>query len=287
MSTGGDSDSSDRLLITLVLAASLHAVLILGVSFDLSRPERIAKPLDITLVKYARQPAPAKADYLAQSNRLGSGSAQEKGTPAAEPRSPVGDAVPVDKPALYEPPATRPRSLRKETKSVKKIAAETGLTNEDAHAAKEPPKISAHSLSQQIAEFSAELTKAQNEATRRPKIRYINSVNAHQYRVAAYEKAWQDKVERIGNLNYPDEARRKKLSGDLLLSVGINQDGSVHSIKVRRSSGYSTLDDAAVRIVRLAAPFAPWPDGLRDEADVLVITRTWQFLSDHRMKTDN
>ena len=114
---------------------------------------------------------------------------------------------------------------------------------------------------------------------------YVNSVNAHKYKAAAYERTWQDKVERIGNLNYPDEARRKNLSGGLLLSVGIKPDGSIHSIQVRRSSGESVLDDAAVRIVRLSAPFSPFPEELKQEADVLVITRTWKFSNDNRVET--
>ena len=99
------------------------------------------------------------------------------------------------------------------------------------------------------------------------------------YKAAAYEKAWQAKVERLGNLNYPNEARRKKLSGSLILSVGLNDDGSIYNIKVRHSSGHKVLDDAAVQIVRLAAPFAPFPDGLKEQADVLVITRTWKFFN--------
>ncbi|MEJ2760202.1 MAG: energy transducer TonB [Gammaproteobacteria bacterium] len=92
-------------------------------------------------------------------------------------------------------------------------------------------------------------------------------------------EAWRAKVERVGNLNYPQEAQRQGLSGSLILDVALNPDGSVKKIIVRRSSGYKVLDDAAIRIVKLASPFAPFPDDIRKETDILHITRTWQFLA--------
>ncbi len=95
-------------------------------------------------------------------------------------------------------------------------------------------------------------------------------------------EAWRQKVERIGNLNYPDEARRRKLSGNLLLDVALNPDGSINEITLRRSSGERALDDAAVRIVKLAAPYAKFPDDIRKDVDILHIERTWQFLSGNR-----
>jgi len=86
-------------------------------------------------------------------------------------------------------------------------------------------------------------------------------------------------VERVGNLNYPDDARKNRLSGSLVLDVALNADGSVDQITIRRSSGSKILDDAAVRIVELSSPFAPFPDHIKQETDILHITRTWQFLN--------
>ena len=96
-------------------------------------------------------------------------------------------------------------------------------------------------------------------------------------------EAWHAKVEKIGNLNYPDEARRKKLSGSLMLDVALNPDGTINEIVLRRSSGHRVLDDAAIRIVRLAAPFARFPDDIREETDILHIERTWQFLGSNQL----
>jgi protein TonB len=129
-----------------------------------------------------------------------------------------------------------------------------------------------------LASLNAELEQRLDSKARRPRQKYI-SANTREYRYAAYMEAWRAKVERIGNLNYPDEARQRQLSGALLLDVALNPDGSVREITVRRSSGHQVLDDAAVRIVELAAPFAPFPDDIRREVDVLHVTRTWKFLN--------
>jgi protein TonB len=88
---------------------------------------------------------------------------------------------------------------------------------------------------------------------------------------------WRGKVEKIGNLNYPEAARAQKLYGSLVLTVAIRADGSVESVQVDRSSGKKILDAAAVRIVQLAAPYAGFPPDIRRDTDILHITRTWTF----------
>lgn len=109
------------------------------------------------------------------------------------------------------------------------------------------------------------------------------STSTREYRFAAYMEEWRASVERVGNLNYPDEARQRNLSGSLILDVAIERDGRIGSIRVVRSSGQKVLDDAAVRIVRFAAPFQPFPESFGDEVDVLHITRTWQFLHNYKL----
>jgi protein TonB len=129
-----------------------------------------------------------------------------------------------------------------------------------------------------IAALSAEIKRKLEAKAERPRRKFI-SASTREYKYAAYMEAWRAKVERVGNLNYPDEARRRKLSGNLILDVALNPDGSINEIIVRRSSGYKFLDAAAIRIVKLASPFAPFPDNIRAETDILHITRTWQFLN--------
>lgn len=127
-----------------------------------------------------------------------------------------------------------------------------------------------------LASLSAELRQKMESRAQRPRHKYI-SASTQEYRYAAYMEAWRAKVERIGNLNYPDEARRRGISGGLLLDVALNQDGSVREITIRRPSGHEILDQAAIRIVELAAPFAPFPPDIAKEVDILHVTRTWQF----------
>lgn len=129
-----------------------------------------------------------------------------------------------------------------------------------------------------MASINAELQQKLQMRAHRPRRKFI-SANTKEFRFAAYMEAWRAKVERVGNINYPDEARQRNLSGSLLLDVAINPDGSVREITVRRSSGHAVLDDAAVRIVELASPFAPFPDDFMREIDILHVTRTWKFLN--------
>ncbi len=127
-----------------------------------------------------------------------------------------------------------------------------------------------------VAELQANLQDSADLSSSLKRRRFI-SANTREYEFASYMQAWVAKVERVGNLNYPPEVRRRRLVGDLLMTVGINQDGSVESIDVRRSSGMAELDEAARRIVMLAAPYSPLPPDIAAQVDVLHITRTWKF----------
>ena len=118
-----------------------------------------------------------------------------------------------------------------------------------------------------------------------PRRKFIGA-RTQEYRYAQYIEAWRIKVERIGNLNYPEAARQKKIYGSLQLTVSIRADGSLESVEVSRPSGERILDAAAQRIVRLSAPFPPLPEDIRKEADILSITRTWTFTSTDRLESE-
>ena len=127
-----------------------------------------------------------------------------------------------------------------------------------------------------IANLSAEIQEKLESRAKRPRRKYV-SATTKEYRYAAYMEAWRAKVERIGNINYPEEARRRGIHGAVMLDVALNRDGSVAANSVRRSSGVTVLDDAAIRSVQLAAPYDPLPPEIRNEVDVLHVTRTWKF----------
>lgn len=259
----------DRLSVALLIAMLVHAIVIFGVNF--SAPDRTQQrtPLEITLSHTPSLQAPKHADYLAPDNQLGGGQGKVKAIPQAKPRAAV-EAVASNPATTHVKPQAKiaPIPVRQESPHISPAT-----------------KIDLAAVQQQISDYSAEFVQAQQQYARQSKTLYINSVSTHKYAAAAYEKAWQDKIERIGNLNYPEEARRHNLTGSLLLSVAISKDGSIQKIKVRQTSGHEVLDEAAKRIVELSAPFAPFPPGLSEEAEVLVITRTWKFFSDSHLST--
>jgi len=133
--------------------------------------------------------------------------------------------------------------------------------------------------------LEAQIAKEMDAYQKRPKRRFIGA-NAEEYRFARYVEDWRLKVERIGNLNYPEAARQMKLYGSLLLNVAIKSDGSLESVEVKRSSGQRILDAAAVKIVEMGAPYAPFPPDVKRDTDVLNITRTWTFTKGDELQSN-
>lgn len=276
------SGYTSHLLPFVLIALALHAALILGLKFKTVLPNPMEqKRLEITLVHTPVTEPPRQAEYLAAENQLGADSKSR-----SEPTAKL--ALPESKPSVG---AMRGVTKGKDASSRKPVRSLSAPRNEHPRETLPSPmtevaqtQITADSLNRQIAEIGESYLRAQG-GTRNLRMVYIHSVNAYKYKAAAYERAWQEKVERIGNLNYPEQARRKNLTGSLVLSVGIRADGTVYKVQVRRSSGQPELDEAAKHIVHLAAPFAPFPVELREQADVLVITRTWKFFSGSRLET--
>jgi protein TonB len=128
----------------------------------------------------------------------------------------------------------------------------------------------------EIARLEAQIRRDYQAYQERPKRKFVGA-RAAEYRFAQYVDNWRLKIERIGNLNYPEEARTRKLYGSLQLTVAIKADGEVESVEINRSSGHKVLDQAAIRIVRLASPFDRFPQNIRVDTDILHITRTWTF----------
>ena len=273
--------TSDYLLITLFLAGIVHVAIILGVNFQMPESQKeTTRNLEIELVLTPTAKRPDKADYLAQENQVGGGKNVERATPQQVkiPASGNGRKLTqqLEKHQVRKVDNKKLLTQTKASHSVTKIVTDS----QEIRSEQEKPKLSAAMLARQVAVLGTQIELEKEKQAKRPRIVYINALNAHKYMAASYENAWKRKVERVGNLNYPDEARRKDLTGKLLMTVGVNTDGSIYSLKIRRSSGHKALDDAAKRIVRLAAPFAPLPKELREETDVLVITRSWNFFND-------
>ncbi len=284
-------DVNERLGLTLALAIGMHALAIWGIGFDFERPppKRSVSSLEIVVVRNTRPPEKVEnPEFLAQTSQQGSADNTEKTRPkVAAPSAPLPEPSEQTTPPARIPEVTeRPRKLPKEVITQKSAPRKRVVDQPDPEPLEKKLRPTAveilASRSQEIARITAALDLKTEAYAQRPRRRHI-SASTQEYKYAAYLEAWRKKIERIGNLNYPDEAKRRKLYGNLVLHVAVRADGSVERINVRKSSGYRILDDAAISIVRLAAPFSPFPKEIREETDILDITRTWQFLNNNRL----
>jgi len=271
--------TDDRFTVSLVLATILHAVVGLGVGFgiDMNPAPRLADTLDVVLVQWRSETPPEEADYLAQAAQQGGGTTPEKSRPS-QPESGV-------LPSAQDGPDSQQSELviPKPTVKLQEVLA---LENESATTApdtqieqfdfEQPSAAQLMRQSQEMASLQPEISREKQWTSKLPRREYI-SANTREYEFASYMSAWVAKVERVGNMNYPNQLRQRKLHGDLVLTVGINPNGTVESIDIMRSSGVNEIDQAAVKIVQLAAPYSALPDNITDRVDVLHITRTWRF----------
>jgi len=268
---------NDALLIALFFATIIHGLILLGINFTMPTPRKLDKQIEITLASSPVKQPPKKANYLAQKNQLAAGQKAEKPVPpkqqipARQHRKP--EPLKQNNPVQAKKPVLSNQKLITRRQASRKINIHD---QPQQHPQKKRPKLSADMLQQQIAQLGTKIRQTRSSSTK-TKIKFINSVNAHQYVAAQYLKDWETKVEKVGNLNYPEVAKKRGFIGTLVTDVGINPDGTVYSIRITRSSGNPALDQAAKRIIKLSAPFAALPKTLLEELDVLVITRVWKF----------
>lgn len=270
-------DQNDPLLLGLLLAAILHVLLIVGITFSPEQQEHIQDHLVIDIHLAPRQDSPEIKDakYLAQSNQEGRSESQQE-IPPQKQRMVKSSGIPQEQKSNQ-----LPRILTSQ-QSEKKI--ETTLP--DPLKPPEKKAITGAELinrSMELIQLDEQLQQDLHAYAEMPKQTYI-STRTKEYAYANYMSEWVNKVERIGNLNYPDQVRRKGLTGNLLLDVAIKPNGRILSIKILRSSGSSVMDDAAIHIVHLSAPFAPFSKDIRKKTDILHITRTWEFVNGNALR---
>lgn len=281
---------ADRLGFTLFLAAALHAALILGLGFSLAEPSQISKTLEITLSTFKSEEKPQEADFLAQDNQQGSGTLEHKAAPKTTEQAPFQDTQVkrVTPPAAPPQPAVRQEAPKAAVATRAPQQQKTPVKREAAKpTVKAPPApvFDSAQLSAEIASLEADLANDIQQYAKRPKIHRLSAASTMRDKGAWYKDEWRKKVERIGNLNYPDDARRQQIYGSLRVLVSINRDGTLYEVQVLQSSGQQLLDQAALRIVRLAAPYAPFTGDLAD-IDRLEIIRTWRFERGDRLSSN-
>lgn len=286
--------SADRLGFTLFVACILHVALILGVSFSVSEPGQLSKTLEITLSTFKSEEKPKDADFLAQDNQQGSGTLEHKAAPTTteKPLFQDTEVKPVATPDAPPPPppqeAVQAPSAATTVISTRAPKTQQTPVKQEQEAVKLEritPRFDRERLSAEIASLEAVVAEEEQQYAKRPRTLRLNAASTMRDKGAWYKDDWRKKIERVGNQNYPAEARQQRIYGSLRLLVSIRRDGTLEGVQLIESSGQPLLDQAALRIVRLAAPFAPFT-GEMQEYDRLEIIRTWRFERGDRLHSD-
>ena len=270
---------STRLGATMVLSVLLHAMVILGIGFAVEDAAPVMPTLDVILTQTKSALTPAQADFLAQAANQGGGEHDKSTRPTAPQAGPLPQ--PIDglapRPLRAQTPAPSPPPDARVISSTN--AWETMPSpqpRQEIEVTPLPPGQEKIDRDIEMARLAAEIQLRSQQYAKRPKRKFV-SASTREYAWAQYLRGWVDRVERVGNLNYPDEARRRRIGGLVVISVAVRRDGSVENTRIVQSSNIPMLDNAALRIVKLSEPFAPLPR-TQDDPDVLHVTRTWQFL---------
>lgn len=277
----------ERLVIAAALSIGFHAFAMFGITGALPDMRNLAKrlePLEVTLVNSKSKSRPTNATAYAQNNLDGGGNVAED-IHASTPFPVLSD----DNRFTPEQNTQRTKALEEQVKRL--------LTQTKSNYQVERKKEITHQLEQQvdgqdlvqlaleIARLEAEINKSITLYERMPKRKFIGA-RAQEYRYAQYVEDWRSKVERIGNLNYPEALRREKIFGKVRLTINIHSNGTIEKVEIDQTSGNRKLDAAAVRIAKLAAPYAPFPPDIRKEIDILSITRTWTFTTNEQTEVE-
>jgi protein TonB len=288
------TDLQTRFQAALAVSFMLHLLIVVGVTIRPPERGKLSKEspqLEVVLVNSRSATAPAKADALAQANLDGGGNA-DADRRAKSPLPVMKRDAPVPKLAVQ----TRKAKARKQdtqkpmTQSREPAPAvvQPEPKNQDepvTESVQAPNTAGIVSRSLEMARLEAQIAKNWDTYEKRPRRRFIGA-RTQEFRFARYVEDWRIKIERIGTLNYPQAARDQRIFGMLQLTVAIRPDGSVESVEINRPSGQPILDKAALRIVRLAAPFAAFPPDIAKDTDILSITRTWSFTRSDRFQAE-
>jgi len=267
---------NDRLLLAGLVASALHALVIFGITFDVFTGERRPRQVEVTLIQTPGK-APERADHIAQVDQTGSGTealrAYAAGGPSAPPQ--IREAAEPAREAFRRGQDRRDKPVVTATRSPDRIGEQRGENAQPEDLPGADRELAR--LNERLARLQASLDAQQATGTRNPRVRRLDAVSARAAVDAAYLALWRQRVEEVGNQYYPEASLRYGIYGSLRMLVTVRSSGQLEGIRILTSSGHAVLDEAALRIVRLAAPFPPFPDDLRATTDKLEIVRTWQF----------
>ena len=276
--------SRERPRLSLFASLFIHTLIILGVGFTAApQPYQPSEPLIFQLtLTHTNNTAPSDTHLLAPRSHTGSGTESENDQNSQRTQAIVLQSQPGTDRADSDDTGQQTPSVQtllvtdhQATDTVVQTPTEA-LSTPDRHA------LSYSRVLALISRYSGEVDQLEKRSSDISRHKFVSS-STRESHYAAYVEAWRRRVEAVGNRNYPDIARQQNLSGELILAVAIDRDGLVRSIRVTRSSGIKVLDDAAVQITALAAPFEPLPEAIMQETDILHISRTWQFMENARL----
>jgi protein TonB len=277
-----------NLSLALAFSVVLHAI-ILSIHFKL--PQAINRAtehaLDVILVNSKSAKRPDKAQAKAQANLEGGGNTDDdrraKTPMPVMPTVQEGNDLIEAKKRVTELEVQQQQMLTM-TRSRKAVATESRNNTPTPAVAPSTTGVDLATAALNVARLEGQIARNVEDYNKRPRKKQIGA-RVEEYRFAQYVEDWRQKVERIGNLNYPDAAKGR-LYGSLVLVVMIRNDGSLQGIELQRSSGHKILDNAARRIVEMAAPYAPFPESIRRDTDIVEIVRTWTFTTSDRIQAD-
>lgn len=285
--------SSDRLSFTLFLAVLVHAFVLLGITFKATDPNTsLSKTLEVTLATYKSDKAPDKADFLAQENQEGSGTLDEARMLTTDMEA-VFHANTINETSPQEQLASAPKQIQGQQQLVTTTSTSTFKVSSDKS---NPTKVSELpdgpektllERSLEMASLEAKLDSMRQTYAKQPRVQRLTAASTMKANDAYYVNSWRRRIEDNGARNYPREAESCFDNCRLRLLVAINANGTINELRILESSGKKVLDDAALRIVRMSAPFAPFTEEMKKTTDVLEIIRTWQFKGNRYLSESN
>ena len=301
--------------IALWVSFTLHVV-VLSIHFSPEIQKMVStKPtLDVVLVNAKTKTKPSKADLLAQANLDRGGNTeldkkmksvlpsikQQKSDFSVNPTQKVKTGGKAAKKAAVdtkieqrvaelERQANELMTQMKSTKTVENNPSQTSTAKDSQDGEEETPsKLNVADMTAaalEIDKLEAQIAKQHEAYQKRPKRKELGA-RAQEYRFALYEEQIRQKVEKFGNLNYPEAMRDKNAFGKVLFSLDIKADGSIEKVTIKRSSGNKIFDEAAINILRLASPYPEFPPDIRKDFDIIGINRTMIFTREEGISSE-
>lgn len=272
--------TEERLRKTFSAALVLHLLLLVGISFTLPSGSSPATSMEVTLAYYKSDQVPDRADFLAQANQIGSGDRAQAMQPTTDRLSPFENGDRGQMSAALSTPQPEARTFVDSSGD-----SQNSMTEIVDNRPPEQDTAQQQIANRDIGAIRAELDRLQRAYSKLPRVLRMTSASAKSADEAAYMHYFEKRVEQIGNLNYPAEARAQRIFGQVQLVVALLANGRIKHIEVSKTSGSRLLDQAAVSSVRLASPFKPFPEELRNRDEIHII-RTWQYQSNNVLTTN-